>query len=166
MPILGIPILEGKYPSTMDLYPLEAKEFNRIHPFYENLKKEKRLTTTKCRKCGHVPFPPRVICPECNSDDLEWVDLPTRGKVLYFTEEVAGVPLGFETPLIHALIALGEGRNLVSRVINCKEGQLREGDEVQLAVFDIPPMTIEVKGEMKEAERVFFAFEPVKAKAK
>jgi uncharacterized OB-fold protein len=161
MPVLGVPILEDKYPSTMDLYPLEAKEFNRIHQFYENLK-QKRFTTTKCKKCGHVPFPPRVICPECNSEDLEWVGLPTQGKVLYFTEEVAGVPLGFDSPLIHALIDLGEGRNLLSRIINCKEGQLKAGDKVQLAVFDVPPMIIEVKGRIKEEERVFFAFEPVK----
>ena len=161
MPVPGVPILEDKYPSSMDLYPLEAKEFNRIHQFYENLR-EKRFTTTKCKKCGHVPFPPRVICPECNSDDLEWVDLPTRGEVLYFTEEVAGVPLGFDSPLIHALIDLGEGRNFFSRIINCKEGQLKEGDKVQLAVFDVPPMIIEVKGAIKEEKRVFFAFEPVK----
>lgn len=161
MPVPGVPILEDKYPSTMDLYPLEAREFNRIHQFYDNLK-QKRFTTTKCKKCGHVPFPPRVICPECNSEDLEWIDLPTRGKVLYVTEEVAGVPLGFESPLIHALIDLGKGRTLLTRIVNCKEGQLKEGDEVQLSVFDIPPMIIEVKGAMKEERRVFFAFEPVK----
>ena len=53
MPVPGIPILEGKYPSTMDLYPMEAKEFNRISQFYENLR-EKKLTTTKCKQCGQV----------------------------------------------------------------------------------------------------------------
>ena len=162
MPVPGVPILEGLYPSTMDLYPFEAKEFNRIHQFYENLG-QKRFTTTKCKKCGHVPFPPRVVCPKCNSEDLEWVDLPTQGKVLRFTEEVAGVPLGFESPLIHALIDLGEGRKLISRVINCKEGQLKEGDTVKLAVFEIPPMIVEKRGGvMEEVERAFFAFEPIK----
>lgn len=159
MSVPGVPILEDKYPSTMDLYPLEAKEFNRIHQFYKNLG-NKRFTTTKCRKCGHVPFPPRVVCPECNSEDLEWVDLPTRGRVLYFTEEVAGIPLGFESPLIHAFIDLGEGRKIFSRIINCKEGQLKVGDKVQLAVFDVSPMIIDVKGGEKEEARVFFAFEP------
>jgi hypothetical protein len=29
----GLKILEGKYMATMDLYPQEAKEFNRIYPF-------------------------------------------------------------------------------------------------------------------------------------
>jgi uncharacterized OB-fold protein len=162
MTVLGVPILEGLYPSTMDLYPLEAKEFNRIHPFYENLR-QNRFTTTKCKKCGNTPFPPRVVCPKCNSDDLEWVDLPTQGKVLRFTEEVAGVPHGFPSPLIHALIDLGEGRKLISRVVNCKEGELKVGAAVKLSVFEIPAMVVEKRGGvMEDVPRVFFAFEPVK----
>ncbi|RLA86233.1 MAG: hypothetical protein DRG31_00885 [Deltaproteobacteria bacterium] len=164
MAILGIPILEDKYPVTMDMWPLEAKEFNRVHQFYENLKAGK-FTTTRCRTCGHVAYPPRVICPECYSDELEWVELPKRGRVINFTEEVRGVPLGFESPLIHAWIDLGEGspiKRILSRVINCPVGKLKEGSEVQLVVFEVPSHPIEVKGgEMRWAERVFFAFEPV-----
>lgn len=164
MAIEGIPVLEGKYPSSMDLWPLEAKEFNRIYEFYDNLKAG-RLTTTKCKKCGHVAYPPRVICPECYSDELEYIDLPKKGKVIVFTEEVTGIPLGFEpAPLIHAWLDLGENspvKRLLSRIINCPAGKLKEGDEVQLVVFDVPAHPIEVGKETKMVERVFFAFEPV-----
>ena len=161
MPIPGIPVLEGKYFATMDFYPLEAPEFNRISKFYENLA-QKKLTTTKCKKCGATPFPPRVICPECNSDELEWVELPDHGQVLQFSEEVAGVPLGFEAPLIHAIVNLGHGLRLLSRIVHCEAVQLKEGDEVQLFVFSIPPMIMDTKEGTKECPRVFFAFEPVK----
>jgi len=163
MAVLGIPILENKYPVTMDMWPLQAKEFNRIYKFYEHLR-EGRFTTTRCRTCGHVAYPPRVICPECYSEDLEWIDLPKRGKVLNFTEEVRGVPLGFESPLIHAWIDLGEGspiKRVLSRIINCPVGKLQEGSEVQLVVFEVPSHPIEVKKDTKWVERVFFAFEPV-----
>jgi uncharacterized protein len=160
----GIPILEGLYPATMDMWPIEAKEFNRSWQFYENLK-EGRLTTTKCKDCGNVAYPPRVICPQCYSENLEYTDLPKKGKVIVFSEEVKGVPLGFESPLIHAVIDLGvdPARRLLTRIINCPAGTLQRGDEVQLAVFDIPPTPIE-KGRAGTiiAERVFFAFEPVK----
>jgi uncharacterized OB-fold protein len=161
MPVPGVPILEGLYPSTLDLYPFEAKEFNRVHQFYENLR-ENRFTTTKCKKCGNVSFPPRVVCPQCNSDTLEWVDLPTKGKVLRFTEEVAGVPLGFDAPLIHALIELEDGRKLISRIANCKEGELKEGAAVRFTAFEVPPMIVEKRGVMEEVPRMFFAFEPAK----
>ena len=161
MSVLGIPILEDKYPSTMDLYPLEAKEFNRIYPFYENLR-ENRLTTTKCQDCGATSFPPRVVCPQCNSENLEWVDLPTKGKVIQFSEEVAGVPLGWQPPLIHALIDLGNGMKFLSRMENCQAGELKEGDEVRLLVYDVPPMILDSKEGPKESPRVFYAFEPAK----
>ncbi len=137
MPLPGIPILEDKYIATMDFYPLEAQEFNRVYKFYENLR-EKKLTTTKCKKCGATPFPPRVVCPECNSEDLEWVALPTRGKVLQFSEEMAGVPLGFEAPLIHACIDLGGGFRFLSRIVHCPAGQLKEGDEVEFETTQGP----------------------------
>ncbi|HBA54007.1 Zn-ribbon domain-containing OB-fold protein [Syntrophorhabdus aromaticivorans] len=161
----GIPILDNLYPATMDLWPIQAKEFNMVYPFYENLK-QGRFTTTKCKDCGHVMFPPRgVICPECYSENLEYIDLPTKGKVLIFTEEVKGVPLGYDSPLIHAVIDLGVEpcRRMITKIVNCPAGVLKRGDEVQLSVFEVPPTPIE-KGRAGTimAERVFFAFEPVK----
>lgn len=164
MAVLGIPILEDLYPSTMDMWPLEAKEFNRVWPFYENLK-QGRLTTTKCKDCGVVSYPPRVICPECYSENLEYIDLPKKGKVIVFSEEVKGVPLGFQSPLVHAVIDLGvdPARRLLVRVVNCPAGTLNKGDEVQLVIFDVPAMPID-KGKAGTimVDRVFFAFEPVK----
>ena len=164
MSVTGIPTIDNLYPTTMDMWPVEAKEFNRSWQFYENLR-QKRFTTTKCKDCGNVSYPPRVICPQCYSENLEYVDLPTKGKVVVFSEEVKGVPLGFESPLIHAVVDLGQDpvRRLLTRIINCAAGTLKRGDEVQLAVFDIPAIPIE-KGKAATimAERVFFAFEPVK----
>jgi uncharacterized OB-fold protein len=163
MEVTGIPLLNNKYPVTMDLWPLEAKEFNKIYEFYDNLKAG-RFTTTKCKKCGHVAYPPRIICPECYSEELEYIDLPKKGKVIVFTEQLRGVPLGFEAPLIHAWIDLGVNsplKRILSRIINCSAGQLKEGDEVQFVVFDVPAHPIEIKKETITAERVFFAFEPV-----
>lgn len=154
----GISLLEGRYAVTMDLYPLQSKEFNRIYPFYDHLR-EGRFTTTRCRDCGKRSFPPRVICPECLSENLEWVDLPTTGKVLVVTEEVVGVPLGFENPLIHALIQLDDELRMFVRIINCGPGELKEGDTVKLVVFPIEPVPVETREGIVEQERVFYAFE-------
>jgi uncharacterized protein len=86
-------------------------------------------------------------------------------KVLIFTEEVRGVPLGYDLSLIHAVIDLGVDpcRRVITRIINYPAGTLKRGDEAQLAVFEVPPIPIE-KGEAVTimAERVFFAFEPAK----
>ena len=158
----GISVLNGKYMVTMDLYPQESKEFNQVHEFYENLK-EGRFTTTKCKACGAEPFPPRILCPDCYSTSMEWVDWPTEGTVIDTTEEMVGVPLGFgKPPLIHALVDLDGKRTFFVRIINCKEGELKPGDKVKLAVFDVDPVPQEMGREVVEIPRVFYAFEPVK----
>jgi uncharacterized OB-fold protein len=162
--IVGTPALEGTYISEMDIWPLECPEFNRNHRFYDNLR-EGRFTTTKCKKCGHIAFPPGVICPKCWSEELEWVDLPQRGRVVTFTETQAGAPLGFPSPLIMAWLSFGKDsplKHLLVRIVNCAEGELKEDDEVRLVVFDVPSHPIQVKKETKIYDRVFYAFEPFK----
>ncbi|AGL00071.1 Zn-ribbon domain-containing OB-fold protein [Desulfoscipio gibsoniae] len=150
-------MMEGKYAVTMDLYPLESKEWNRIYPFYDHLK-EGRLTTTVCKDCGKKAYPPRVICPECLSENLEWVDLPTRGRVLVVTEEEVGAPLGFKTPLIHAIVDLGE-LILFTKMTGVKMGELKEGDEAKLHVFPVDSVPVDgKKGTVIWQERVFYAF--------
>jgi len=161
---IGIPALEGNYIGEMDIWPFEAPELNRIYPFFDNLRAGK-FTTTKCKKCGYIAFPPGVICSKCWSDELEWVELPKRAKVATLTETQAGAPAGFPSPLIIAWLTFGEGaplRHLLARIINCKEGELKEGDEVQFVVFDVPSHPMEVKKETKVCDRVYYAFEPVK----
>ncbi|MDQ7783859.1 MAG: zinc ribbon domain-containing protein [Desulfomonilaceae bacterium] len=158
----GISILQGKYMVTMDLFPQESKEFNQMYPFFDYLK-EGRFTTTRCKDCGAEPFPPRLLCPECYATNMEWIDWPTTGTVIDVTEEVVGVPLGFgKPPLIHALIDLQGKRTFFVRIINCQQGELKSGDTVKLAVFDIDPVPQEQGREVVEMPRVFYAFEPAK----
>jgi hypothetical protein len=85
--------------------------------------------------------------------------------VVALTETLAGAPNGFPLPLIIAWLTFGENtplKHLLGRIINCKEGDLKEGDEVQFVTFEVPAHPIEVKKDTKVCERVFYAFEPVK----
>lgn len=159
----GTPALDGKYIAEMDMWPLECPEFNRNYQFYDNLRAG-RFTTTKCKKCGHIAFPPGVICPKCWAAELEWVDLPQKARVVTFTETLAGAPLGFDCPLIIAWLDFGKGaplKHLLARIINSPEGKLKDGDEVKFVVFDVPAHPMDVKKDTKICERVFYAFEPV-----
>ena len=162
----GIQFLEGHYSPTLDIYPVECKEFNRIYPFYDNLRAG-RFTTTKCKDCGHTAYPPRVICPKCYSENLEWIDLPTQGKAIAVVEKWGGVPLCFTPPMIDAWIEFPKGspvKHVVSRLVNCASGEVKEGDELKLAVYDIPAHPMDVGKDSVMVDRVYFAFEPVKKK--
>jgi uncharacterized OB-fold protein len=139
-------------PFALDFYPLEAPEFTRIHPFFENLRKGK-LTTTKCTKCGAVHWQPRVVCPKCNSDALEWIDIPKDGELFAFTEVRAGAPIGFEkdVPFVTGLVRLtGTDILLTARIDDAKYEDLKIGDPVRLKIFTLPD------------GRVWFRFTPAR----
>jgi uncharacterized protein len=159
----GVPHLDGKYSQVLDMWPLEAPELNRIYPFYDNLK-QGRWTTTKCKKCGYIAYPPGVICPDCWSDELEWIDLPKTAKVVA-VNEMASPAVGFEAPLINAWLGFDKAhplKHLFVRIINCKSGQLKIGDDVQFVTFEVAAHPMDVKKESKTCERYYYSFEPVK----
>lgn len=140
-------------PRLMDFYDLQTPEDTRIHQFYENLR-EGALTTTECRHCGAIHFPPRIVCPECTGDDLAYVELPRRGELFAFSEVRAGAPLGMEedVPFVIAIVDLGDVR-LSSRIDDARSEDLEIGDPVELKV-------VEVDGPA-DHERVWFRFVPV-----
>lgn len=124
---------------AFDFYPLQSAEHTRIHPFFEHLK-EGRLTTTKCTACGALLWQPRVVCPHCNADAMEWVDLPKDGTIFAFTAVYAGAPLGMEkdVPFVVGIVALdGVPLKVVARIDDASFEDLRIGDPVALKVIEL-----------------------------
>ena len=124
---------------AFDFYPLQSPEQTRIFPFFENMKKG-RLTTTKCKACGALLWQARVVCPKCNGDAMEWVDLPREGRIYAFTAVYAGAPIGLEkdVPFVVAIVALdGSPLKVVARIDDARYEDLRIGDPVRLKVMEL-----------------------------
>ena len=124
---------------AFDFYPLQSPEQTRIHPFFEHLKKG-RLTTTKCASCGALLWQPRVVCPKCNGDRMEWVDLPREGRIYAFTAVYAGAPIGLEkdVPFVVAIVELnGSPLKVVARIDDARYEDLKIGDPVRLKVIEL-----------------------------
>ena len=97
------------YFRATDPFPLESADQNKLHGFYEHLAAG-RLVTSACRSCRRVAWPPRGFCPECVSDEFDWVDLPPGGSVHGFSVQETGVPPGFTAPLVFAIVKVGDLR--------------------------------------------------------
>ena len=127
-------------PLILDFCPLQSEDQTQIHQFYENLKSE-RLTTTKCQKCGSLLWQPRMICRECSSDEVEWVELPTTGKLYAFTQVNAGASIGFEkdVPFCIGLVVLDDvGIKILSRIDDAKYEDLDFDMAVKMVVHEFP----------------------------
>ncbi len=53
-----------------------------VNLFYGYLKRGK-IMGFKCSGCGAVLFPPQGLCSSCGSNDLSWVPMKGRGKLLF-----------------------------------------------------------------------------------
>jgi uncharacterized OB-fold protein len=135
-----------KLPTMLDFYPLEDEKNTKISNFFKNLR-EGRLTTTKCKKCNELLWPPRIVCPNCHSDELEWVDLGNEGELYAFTEMRLGAPLGFVQDVPFCIGVVKIGKLLISaRIDNAKYEDLKIGDKVRLKIIEL------------EDGRVFYRF--------
>ena len=137
-----------RLPYMLDFYPLEDEKNTRISSFFKNLK-QGRLTTTKCKKCGKLLWPPRIVCPDCLSNELEWVDLGSEGELYAFTEMRLGAPLGFvqDLPFCIGIVKIG-GLYLSARIDDATYGDLKIAMKVRLKIIEL------------DDGRVFYRFMP------
>lgn len=99
-----------RVPVEMDLrFRVSAGKY--FGPMLEELRRNGRLTATRCPECRRVLFPPREVCGDCRCKMLEWVEVGPLGTVRAFTEghydlldPVTGRPR--PTPFVVALIQL------------------------------------------------------------
>ncbi len=140
------------YLRARDPYPLESAAFNSLHEFYTHLR-EGRLTTTRCRGCASVSWPPRRFCPQCLTDESDWVDLPKEGTIHAFCIQEAGVPRGFRSPLVFAVVVVGGLR--IFTLLSCSDPKkIALGQRVRFTA-------LEVSNEPGGERRFLHAFEAI-----
>ena len=124
-------------PFLLDFFPLEGPDQTRLSRFFDRLR-EGRLSTTRCRKDGELHWPPRTACPKCHTEDLEWVDLPERGRLYAFSAVLGGAPLGMEAevPFAVGLVDLdGVPLRLFGRIEGRLWTELRVGGSVKVEPY-------------------------------
>lgn len=85
--------------------------------FWEAADREE-FVAQRSKATGKFLFPPRPMCPETHSLDIEVAPLSGRGKVVSWARPVHPPAFGFKEPPTVAVIELEEGIRFVSNVID------------------------------------------------
>ena len=98
---------------------------------------EKRLMAAKCKGCGLILVPPRPMCVNCLSTDLEWTELKPRGRILTYTV-IHIAPREFESkaPYAFGIVELEDGPRLPGMIKDVKFEDLKVGMDVELDFED------------------------------
>ena len=80
--------------------------------------REHRLVAQRCTSCGRLRHPPRPMCPQCRSLDIEVVELSGHGTVYSFSIIHYPPTPYFDYPVLAVLVDLDEGIRLVSNLVD------------------------------------------------
>lgn len=99
-------------------------------PFWDAAR-DGRLAYQRCADCGVAIFYPRLVCPHCLSDRLDWEDSAGAGT-LYSVTVVYRAPAAFRdlVPYAVALVDLDEGFRMMARIDANDPNALKIGDRV------------------------------------
>ncbi|OGO43890.1 MAG: hypothetical protein A2Z05_01565 [Chloroflexi bacterium RBG_16_60_22] len=85
-------------------------EYKLIFKDYNEALKQDRLLGLKCRACGAITIPPKMVCRQCASPDMEIIELKGSGKIRTFTTVfVASEGREEEIPYTIVMVELDDG---------------------------------------------------------
>ena len=92
------------------------------------------LRVQRCSACGHLRFPPSVVCPKCLAFEHEWTPLSGRGTIYSFIIVHRPQHPGFynDVPYNVAIVELESGIRLHTNVVDCAPDALRIGLPVEV----------------------------------
>lgn len=91
-----------------------------------------RMEAAKCKSCGEVSFPPRVVCTGCGAREFETTRLSEYGKIVTYTViRVAPAQFSTQVPYTVAVVESDNGVRLTTQVVDCKPEDLAIGKKVK-----------------------------------
>lgn len=89
-------------------------------PFWEAARQEKFIIQ-QCADCQKYVFYPRICCPHCFSDHLDWVEPSGKGTIYSFSVVTNNAPSAFaqDMPYVVAIVRLDEGVQMLTNIVQC-----------------------------------------------
>lgn len=109
---------------------------------------EGELRIQRCAACNTLRHPPRPMCPQCRSFDVEWVRMSGRGTVFSYivTHQPIHPALVDRVPFATVIVELEEGPRLTTNLVDVSPAEItigmpvevvfqRASDEITLPLF-------------------------------
>jgi uncharacterized OB-fold protein len=84
---------------------------------YWNAARAGELHIQRCRSCGRYFFYPRAACRYCASEDVEWVHVSGRARLVSYVINHRPLPGSESASPVIALVELEEGPRLMTNIV-------------------------------------------------
>ncbi len=111
-------------------------------PFWEACRRHE-LVMQRCARCDKPRFPPRPMCPDCQSFEHEWRAVSGRGTIFSFVVAHTPVLPAFQArvPFPILLVELDEdpGLRIIGNLVGDARAPLGIGARVEVVFEDVAP---------------------------
>lgn len=127
---------------------------------FEAYLREHRLMGARCAACGQVYLPPRPLCGQCFSADMEWVEMQGTGRLAAFTTihiaptAMINAGYGRDNPYCAGIVQLDNGPAISAQIVGV-EAQDPAGIKI-----GIPLKAQYIDRQVGEEIKTFLAFSP------
>jgi len=169
-PIAKAPVPPGKAPAPK---PAEKPAAPAVKPFtvqsYTDFINEKKLMGAKCKDCGKINLPPRIVCSNCFKGNLEWVEVEGKGTLASFSSIFIGSSFmnakGYSSkqPYVFGTVDLDSGVSISGHIKGVNEldpDSIQIGMRIQVSYEDGTEIFIDRSGNKTERPKVFLTFVP------
>jgi len=92
-----------------------------------------RNEAARCRQCGKIHFPPRLVCDACGGRELETCTMSGTGRVLTYTViRVAPPAFAAQVPYVVAVLEMDDGARLMAQVADASPEEMKIDMRVRL----------------------------------
>ncbi len=101
--------------------------------YWRQIPQRYRLEAGKCKGCGKLHFPPRLVCDACGSRDFETVKLSREGTLVTYTI-IRVPPGGFsdQAPYAVGIVELDGGARITAQVVDADFDELKIGQRMKV----------------------------------
>ncbi len=101
--------------------------------YWREIPQRYRLEAGKCKNCGLVLYPPRLICPQCKNRTFDKIILKNEGTILTYTViRVAPSQFTDLAPYAIGIVELDGGVRITTQIVDCDFSELAIGKRVRL----------------------------------
>jgi len=104
-----------------------------VSKYWREMPQRYRLEAGKCKSCGKIYFPARLVCKACGAREFEKVTLSREGQLLSHTViHIAPAQFTDQVPYVVGVVELKEGVRLLAQIADCDEQKLKKGMPIRI----------------------------------
>lgn len=100
-------------------------------PYWQGCR-EGVLRFQTCSDCGAPTHTPSVLCSQCASTNLLWLDSSGEGEIYSWTRVWRPVTPAFVTPYVPIIVTMDEGWWMLANLIHCDDEAVSIGARVRV----------------------------------